>query len=280
MNSEKHQFDLERRLAKQRIKELFDQNVRGRDPSEYVNRLIHAGSDGHWLQVQFGLTADNKNAPDVFGFELKTGSRGKTTFGDWSADQYLFYSHLRCQNSSVAASRCKKCSNSVMDRSTFLKTFGAPNPKKQNRNSWSGTVFPKISGWNRFGQKLDVERNGSIRTLYLFEEDKRPDKNLLVPKELRSGEVTTALWLATTLKKKVENKFKVLGWVKCVRDQNGEGPYRGLLFGNPIDFDLWVSLVRTGAVFLDSGMYDGNPRPYQQWRANNSVWDSLVEERY
>lgn len=31
---------------------------------------------------------------------------------------------------------------------------------------------------------------------------------------------------------------------------------------------------------FDSGMYEGNPRPYSQWRANNNLWDSLIIESY
>ena len=39
-------------------------------------------------------------------------------------------------------------------------------------------------------------------------------------------------------------------------------------------------LVIQGIVFFDSGMYEGNPRPYSQWRANNNLWDSLIIESY
>ena len=280
MNLVNQQFEQERDLAKQRIKKLFDQNVRGRDPNDHRGVASHDGTDGHWLQIQFGLKADSQNAPDIFGFELKTGTRGKTTFGDWSADQYLFYSHTRCQGSAHFAAKCSKCSSALFGRSEFLKIFGTPNPKKGNRYSWSGEVFPKVSSWNRCGQKLIVETDGSVRALYCFEEDKRENKNSIVPKHLRSGQVTTALWRAATLRKRLESKFKVLGWVKCLRNSNGTGPYTSLVFGGPIDYSHWIKLVKTGDVYLDSGMYDGNIRPYQSWRANNSVWDSLIEEKY
>ncbi len=280
MTFENDQLKQERELAKQRIKTLFDKNVRGRDPSQHRGASSHDGSDGHWLQIQFGLKADSNNAPDIFGFELKTGSKGKTTFGDWSADQYLFFSHVRCQSSTRLATRCAKCSTAQFGRSEFLRIFGTPNPKKQNRYSWSGEVFPKVSGWNQCGQKLVVEIDGSVRALYSFEEDKRENKNSFVPKELRNGQVTTALWQAATLRKRLESKFKVLGWVKCLRNSNGTGPYTSLVFGGPIDYSQWIKLVKSGEVFLDSGMYDGNIRPYQCWRASNSVWDSLIEEKY
>lgn len=45
-------------------------------------------------------------------------------------------------------------------------------------------------------------------------------------------------------------------------------------------YENWIKLVKQGVVFFDSGMYQGNKRPYSQWRANNSYWDSLITENY
>ena len=47
-----------------------------------------------------------------------------------------------------------------------------------------------------------------------------------------------------------------------------------------MNYDEWLELVKTGIVFFDSGMYQGNKRPYSQWRANNNFWNSLIEETY
>ena len=41
-----------------------------------------------------------------------------------------------------------------------------------------------------------------------------------------------------------------------------------------------IELVKKKVVFFDSGMYQGNKRPYSQWRANNKYWDSLITEEY
>jgi hypothetical protein len=273
-------FESDRELIKERIKSLFDQNVRGKSPHKLGGNSLHDGSDGHWLQVQFGLEADNKNAPDLLGFELKTGTRGKTTFGDWSADRYLFYSHQKCEASTVTAESCVKCSNSNLSRPEFFKLFGSPNPMKNGRFSWSGEVFPKVGLFNQSGQKMNVDESGNISTVYLFEEDKRVTRNSLVPPMFQTNLVETAFWSSQTLKERLEKKFNVLGWFKCLRESNGSGPYTQLVFGKPIDFPTWINLVRSGHVYLDSGMYDGNNRPYQNWRASNSVWDSLSEELY
>lgn len=45
-------------------------------------------------------------------------------------------------------------------------------------------------------------------------------------------------------------------------------------------YENWINLVLKGIVFFDSGMYQGNKRPYSQWRAGNKFWDSLVVDSY
>ena len=52
--------------------------------------------------------------------------------------------------------------------------------------------------------------------------------------------------------------------------------YSSLIFGGPLTFEKWINLVKTGEVFFDSGMYEGNSRPYSQWRASNAIWESMV----
>ena len=270
----------DRALALLRIKELFDSNVRGKFPSLSDSSKSHDGSDGHWLQVQFELEADNKNAPDIFGFELKNGTKTKTTFGDWTADEYVFFSHQACKSSAAKAARCSKCSNSKISRDEFFQIFATPNPKKNNRLSWSGEVFPKVGKVNKFGQVLTVQSDGEVRAEYSFEEDQRLDKNRIVPADFRNGRHILGRWKAATLQSRLEEKFKVNGWIKCVRSQNGAGPYSELWVGAPIRFEDWIASVKNGEVYLDSGMYQGNNRPYQSWRANNNYWELRVIERY
>lgn len=271
----------ERDVVKGRIKTLFDERIRGRAPSPIIGKENHDGSEGHWLQYQFGLSPENHNAPDLLGFELKDDTSSKTTFGDWPASNYLFVSHEACAANLPRKSRCPKCRDSVMLRDDFLSVFGtATNPKHPNRFSWSGSVFPKVGSVNNFGQGMFVELDHSVRITYSFELDRRPDKGDYVPSDLRGATVTLAYWSAELLKKRVEQKFNHFGWFKCVQASKGKGEYTQIKFGNPITFESWISEVQRGTVYLDSGMYQGNKRPYSNWRANNDFWDSLVEEVY
>ena len=267
--------------VKDRIKRKFDESIRGREPVLPQGKKEHDGWEGHWLQEQFGLKADAKNAPDLDGFELKddTGT-GVTTFGDWSADEYIFFSHARCLNDESKASVCVKCRHSQMDRVMFLRTFGTPNLAKNNRFSWSGTVCPRAGKTNEFGQTLTVYADGTIKAEYRFSADRRFNKDAVIPAALQKEVISLATWHGASLKKKLENKFKEHGWFKCIQEAGGHGRYVGMVFGGPIEFEDWVEQVRLGNVYFDSGMYEGNPRKYSQWRAANQFWTNLIEETY
>ena len=47
-----------------------------------------------------------------------------------------------------------------------------------------------------------------------------------------------------------------------------------------MNFNEWIDLVKQGIVYFDSGMHQGNPRPYSEWRADNTFWNSLITETY
>lgn len=243
--------------AKNKIIELFKKNVFGKKPDVSSANVKHSGKDGHWLEEKMGIPRNKDNAPDIFGFEMKNASATKTTFGDWSADTYIF-----------------KGKDASITRSEFLKIFGAPNPKKENRCSWSGKPIPTINGFNDFGQILKVDTKGNISAIYSFSKDLRSHKHTLVPKKFQKNNITLARWSAENLKNKVESKFNHYGWFKCLK--NEKGIYTKIVFGSPINFDTWIAGVRQGLIFFDSGMYDGNVRNYSQWRANNAYWDSLI----
>ena len=280
MSSQAWRVDPDRNRVKDEIKRLFDLNVLDKKPSVLAGKLKHDGHEGHWLQEQFGLVADNKNAPDFDGFELKDATTSKTTFGDWTADRYAFFSHERCRTNSEKAEICPKCSLSVVSRHDFFQIFGTPNPLKKNRHSWSGSVFPKVGAINKYGQVMRVDNQGNVNAIYKYELDQRADKEDIVPESLRHGEIVLASWKSTSLSSRLERKFKKHGWFKCLQEDGGHGKYVAIQFGGPIEFVDWIQLVREGIVFLDSGMYDGNNRPYSNWRADNRVWDKLVEETY
>lgn len=159
--------------------------------------------------------------------------------------------------------------------------------KKNGRFSWSGEPCPKILEYNKFGQRLVISENQDIIAEYSYSKDQRPDKATIVPEILHQEHLQLARWYGNStpankkgkcLKLKVENKFNDKGWFTCKTDSLGH--YCQICFGEPMTFDKWIKLVSNGIVFFDSGMYQGNKRPYSQWRANNSYWDSLITEKF
>lgn len=84
--------------AKKRIVEIFRTNVKGQSPDVSTANCNHDGKVGHWLEKQFGIWHNANNEADLYGFELKTDTGAKITFGDWSANRYIFtnsrYGHI------------------------------------------------------------------------------------------------------------------------------------------------------------------------------------------
>ncbi|HEL1598002.1 TPA: LlaMI family restriction endonuclease [Streptococcus suis] len=265
---------------KELLIQLFRNNVKGKSPDVTGRNINHDGRAGNWLEEQFGKHPDANNHADFFGYELKNETTSKTTFGDWSANRYIFktgqYASL-FKNPSIGT-----------PQDVFCLYFGQPNPEKNNRCSWSGKPIPRLNEYNEFGQIMVIEDNKDIVIKYSFSQDCRANKNSLIPVELQNGEIELARWFGSTspstkrtdksLKDKLEDKFNQKGWFTCKKDS--EGKYNQICFGGTFNFDQWLDLVAKGIVFFDSGMYQGNKRPYSQWRANNKYWDSLITERY
>lgn len=259
------------------IIELFRKNVKGKKPDVIGRNIRHDGREGHWLEEQFGVLANATNGADILGYELKNQTASKTTFGDWSANNYIF------KNSSYVD--FFEGDRFYQKQDSFCRIFGKPNLAKQGRYSWSGTPSPKIGGYNGFGQILVVTKELDIVALYSYSKDLRVDKSIVVPKALQQEELILAHWFgkkscgtSKCLKKKLEDKFNDKGWFTCKKDENGY--YDRICFGEPMIYENWIKLVDKGVVFFDSGMYEGNPRPYSQWRAYNNYWESLITEQY
>lgn len=246
---------------RKKIIERYMQNVHGKRPDTVKSNIRHDGKEGHWLETQMGIGHNRNMAPDIFEHEMKNDTTNKTSFGDWSADYYIF-----------------KDSDYNMSREDFLKIFGHPNPKKGGRHSWSGEPIPKINRVNLFGQELLVDKDCNIVITYSYSKDTRKNKSSLVPADCQKDNMIIARWDSESLKAKVEKKFNKMGWFKCLK--NKDGVYDSIVFGDPIDYKTWKKFVMTGDIFFDSGMYQGNPRPYSQWRASNSLWDKLVVSRH
>jgi hypothetical protein len=247
---------------KEKIVELFNSKVKGRAPDLSSFNVGHDGGAGHWLERAMGIKANASNTPDLYGYEMKNNTSSKTTFGDWSANYYV-YQDINYQ---------------LQDRDDFLQIFGRPNPDKGMRYSWSGQPCPKIKVFNLYGQILLVDSAKNIHAKYFYSKDTRSDKSKIVPVDLQQDDLTIARWDRKSIQGKLERKFNQKGWFKCL--QNNGGVYTSIVFGDPINYDNWIKLVQSGDVFFDSGMYEGNSRPYSQWRANNSLWDQLVTSRY
>lgn len=236
----------------------FNETVKGRKPELEKFNPKHDGRVGDWLTKQMNLTVNARNEPDFSGFEMKKDSPGKTTFGDWPPDSGLYIGKEK-----------------VISRYTFLEIFGRPNPKKNNRLSWSGKVFPKVGKFNEFGQGLFMDDRFNVEAKYKFSLDGREEKYQLIPSIFKSDQITLVTWSHSKLKSRFENKFDQLGWFKCLQDK--EGIFTSIQFGLPIDFKKFIELFLKGDVYIDCGMYDGNPRPYMPWRANKNIWDALTE---
>lgn len=246
---------------KLKIVALFRVEVKGKRPDTIKANVKHSGKEGHWLEAAMGLKLNASNAPDFLGFEMKNHTSGKTTFGDWSASYYIF-----------------RDPEINITRDEFLQIFGKPNAQKNGRFSWSGEPIPKIDRFNKFGQKLEINYDDDVVITYSYSHDERPDKSSVVPESLQQDDLVLARWDAEWLSAKLESKFNQYGWFKCLK--NKDGLYDEIVFGDPINFQNWIKLVKQGVVFFDSGMYQGNSRNYSQWRADNKLWASLVTSSY
>ena len=200
--------------AKEDIIELFRNNVKGKKPNVEGTNERHDGRQGQWLEHQFGVHSNDYNLADLWGYELKNETTsGKTTFGDWSANEYVFTNPEYC----VYFSGRKKLDK----REDFLRIFGKPNEEKGGRCSWSGSPCPKIECFNDFGQKLVVDTNKDILAIYCYSKDKRADKLEIVPTELQIENLVLARCYGESsptsrrsdkcLKAKLEDKFNDKG---------------------------------------------------------------------
>ena len=254
---------------RRKIVELYMKNVHGKRPdtSSYTND--HDGREGHWLEHQMGVKPNASNDADLFEHEMKNTTTSKTSYGDWSADYYIF--------KDKEYDTFKDTDNRT-SRDKFMKIFGQPRPSGKDGYSWSGKPIPKINEVNSFGVELVIDSSNNVVFRYLFSKDTRKNKQALVPAEFQAKDVIIARWDADSLGAKVENKFNQMGWFKCVKNSDGE--YDSIVFGDPMNYEAWLQHVANGDIFFDSGMHQGNARNYSQWRASNSFWEKLVTDRY
>ena len=260
---------------KEKIIELFYKNVKGKKSDTSANNQKHDGKDGHWLETQMGIKHNGDNEPDLFGYEMKNQTTsGKITFGDWQANEYIF---IHGRGKTPVRNDTNRDYN--LSRDDFFKFFGKPNDKKNGRLSWSGIPCPTyFNQTSEYGQLLTMDDEENIVILYNYVEDKRINKNEIIPNYLRVKNIVIAKWYKESLKLKLERKFNQKGWFTCTKDK--EGIYEAIHFGNPMNYQSWINLFKEKVVFFDCGMYQGNKRPYSQWRATTGFWHSLITDTH
>lgn len=251
---------LKQESSKDQIIRLFRQNV------ENVSINI---SHEHWLENQMGIKHNNKNAPDINGYEMKKSSK-KITIGDFSACEYLFKSHIKISE----LNGWKNANKITMTRSEFIQTFGTP---KNNRYSWSGQCIPNYGDWNQCGQMMIFDSDNNLCIYYSYQRDLRESK-VSFPEYLKHKMVVIALWTSHRLAQLINNKYNKNGFFICKKKDN---KYQSISFGKPFDFEHFMVNIKNGLIIFDSGMYEGNNRNYSQFRsASKEFWNQLVVEEY
>lgn len=245
---------------KQIIIENFMKNIKGK---KYNNKKKHCGEEGHWLEKQMGIKPNNSKEADIYGYEQKKDSM-KITYGDWSASYYIFSKNAKNANK--------------LTRDQFLTCFGEPNKNKKNRYSWSGSCFPKYGeSWNNCGQRLMFDNNNNLMAQYSFLNDNRKRKDSF-PSFIKKDIITIAFWERKKLENHIKSKFGINGFYICKKDKTGV--YTSICFGERLSFDYFLKGIINRNIILDSGMYQGNNRPYSSFRSNGKVWEDLITERY
>lgn len=153
---------------KEHIITLFNQNIRGKEIDVTDQNIKHCGKEGHELEKLMGIPHNSKNEPDIFGYEMKKNST-KITLGDFSASEYAYTIPTKRNNINTL----NNWNNQHMSRNEFIQYFGNPNPKKNNRYSWSGKCVPTYYHWNDNGQILLISENNDIVIYYSYSKDRR-----------------------------------------------------------------------------------------------------------
>jgi hypothetical protein len=255
-------------MDKQYIISLFTTNVKGVEICLEGN-VNHDGKEGHWLEQKMGIKHNAKNEPDINGYEMKKFSN-KITLGDFSASEYVFSKKRHSINELNNWTEVEK-----MDRTTYIRTFGNPNPKKNNRYSWSGSCVPIYGSWNSNGQMLSVTETNDIVAYYSFSKDTRSIKTDF-PTFLHQDTIVIALWKSSKMKPHIDNKFNKKGFFMCKKISN---TYEKICFGKSFNFEYFIECIKNKKVIFDSGMYDGNSRNYSQFRGS-FFWNELITEEY
>lgn len=250
--------ELKDNLIKQKIIDLFNTNVKGKKYIHTINK--HCGSEGHWLEKQMGIKHNNKNEPDIEGYEMKKAA-SKITFGDFSASEYLFTKRKKIIDSRF-----------TITRNEFIRYFGTPNPLKNNRYSWSGSCVPVYGKWNDCGQIMVFDEELNLCIYYDYTRDTRDTRDT---RYLKDDKILIAIWTYKKLEKHINSKFNKRGFFICKKTELGI--YDEIVFGKSFDIDYFIENIKNGTIIFDSGMYEGNSRNYSQFRSTSKkFWELLL----
>lgn len=237
-----------RDAIKDEIVELFRKNVKGK---EKPRDLKHKGSEGHWLEQQFGIRANARIEADYKGFELKTDSK-RVTLGDWSASEYLY---------SLVAPYLREANGErhlYMLKNEFIRTFGIPNHAYGGRFAWAGQASPRYNEWNRCGQALIVcPQSGNIYAVYSHNKDQRVTAHT-VPDAFKVGYVCIAVWYVERLRRCVDQKWNTHGFFQIKK--NPHGRYASVAFGRPFGIEYFLDGIKKKRVVFESGMVENQSR--------------------
>ena len=171
------------------IIKLFKKNVKAKkiELDNYNNK--HCGKEGHWLESQMNITHNQKNEPDINGYEMKKDSK-KITFGDFSASEYLFSKNKKYIN------KKNKWDDDLVNitKDQFIKFFGTQKSLKYNRYSWSGSCVPTYNNWNTCGQKLIITDKNDICIFYSYSKDTRNNIKINFPNYLKENNILIVIW--------------------------------------------------------------------------------------
>ena len=235
---------------KQEIIDIFRKKIKGKNANDEIERK-HAGSEGHWLESQFSIEKNSSKDCDYKGYEIKTYSRHIDIF-DCIAHEYLF------KATTPILTQVNGNRNLKMDKNTFIRYFGYPNEKKQNRFSWSGRATPKYNEWNACGQILVICPNSNnIYVIYSYKKDKRVTASD-IPDIFKTNYIAIAVWYADILNQHIDRKWNQNGSLFFKKDLQGN--YVKLIFGKPFDFSFFIDSIKKKRIIFDSGMVENQNR--------------------
>ena len=238
-----------------------------------------------------GVKPNASNDPDLMGYEMKTET-DPITVGSFDPNYWIFRDEKRFPNL-IGKKGKEKTDQRRINQNEFLNYFGKANPKKKNRMSWSGSPIPKINVIHPFGMKITISKDSTYQIFYSFSDDKRENKESIIPERFQTGQIEIARWDASneesvranwnscgkdSIREKWNRKWNRNGWFICRKDKDEK--YNSIVFGRPRKFEFFATHVKSGVIYFDSGMYYGNKRNYCQWRTSKTTFDKLIVETY